>query len=42
LASKLKARVRAAAQANPTFRQVLHYAMRTILRGPLARKVLRL
>jgi glucosyl-dolichyl phosphate glucuronosyltransferase len=42
LASKLKARVRAAAQASPTFRQVLHYAMRTILRGPLVRKVLRL
>jgi glucosyl-dolichyl phosphate glucuronosyltransferase len=41
-ASKLKARVRAAAQASPMFRQVLHYTMRTLLKGSLVRKVFRL
>lgn len=40
--SKLKARVRAAAQASPAFRQVLHYAMRMAPKGVLIRKVLRL
>jgi GT2 family glycosyltransferase len=41
LASKLKARVRAAAQASPMFRQVLRYATRAVLKATLVRKVFR-